>query len=644
MKNRLPTFNKTWALWLIIAALLGGMLLLARSLSGPKELPIPYSIMMAQIQTGSVKGVRIQGSKVYAQDGKGSKNVIFVSDIPASSPLLAEAMKAGVLVQAATDEADSSLSTYLLAFGPPILLIGAWFYFMRRNQGGPAAGKGGMGGISGSRAVMSPKDTSTVRFTDVAGCDEAKEELQEIVDFLRNPAKYEKLGSYIPKGVLLSGPPGTGKTLLAKAIAGEAAVPFLSIAGSDFVEMFVGVGAGRVRSLFEQAKKHAPCIIFIDEIDAVGRHRGSGNGGGNDEREQTLNQLLVEMNGFQPNSGIIVIAATNRPDVLDKALLRPGRFDRQVTVGLPDVRGRTQILNVHMRKVPLSKDVDIETIARGTPGFAGADLQNLVNEAGLAAGRAQKAFVDMSDFEFAKDKVTMGPERKSVRIPEQERVNTAYHEAGHAVIAALLPTADPVHKVSIMPRGRSLGVTLQLPSEDRYSLSRSKILDNLAILFGGRLAEEMFTGDITTGASNDYERATALVRNMVTRWGMSDSFGQMVLGDMSLDPFGDSQQRGGALAEDTLRKADAEIQRILQEQYDRARKIIEANTDKMHAMAAALLKWETIDATQIKAIMAGEEPVPPKDETPVAPVIVDVVPAPVDVAIQPVPVLARLAT
>jgi cell division protease FtsH len=453
----------------------------------------------------------------------------------------------------------------------------------------------------------------------VAGCEEANEEVKELVEFLRDPGKFQKLGGRIPRGVLMVGSPGTGKTLLAKAIAGEAKVPFFSISGSDFVEMFVGVGAARVRDMFEQAKKHSPCIVFIDEIDAVGRQRGAGLGGGNDEREQTLNQLLVEMDGFEGNSGVIVIAATNRPDVLDPALMRPGRFDRQVVVPLPDIRGREQILNVHMRKVPVAPDVRADIIARGTPGFSGADLANLVNEAALFAARGNKRLVDMDDFERAKDKIIMGAERRSMIMPEEERKNTAYHESGHAVIAKSLPKADPVHKVTIIPRGRALGVTMQLPEQDRYSYERDYLLNRIAVLFGGRIAEELFMHQMTTGASDDFRKATDLARRMVTEWGMTDALGPMVYGEDEGEVFlGRSVTTHKSVSESTMQKVDGEIRRIIDQQYALARGLLEANRDKVEVMAKALLEWETIDSDQINDIMAGRPPRPPKP-TPTVP-------------------------
>jgi len=483
-------------------------------------------------------------------------------------------------------------------------------FFMRQMQGG---GKGGAFSFGKSKARMLDESANTITFADVAGCDEAKEEVFELVEFLRDPSKFQKLGGRIPKGVLMVGSPGTGKTLLAKAIAGEAKVPFFSISGSDFVEMFVGVGAARVRDMFEQAKKQAPCIIFIDEIDAVGRQRGAGMGGGNDEREQTLNQLLVEMDGFEGQAGVIVVAATNRPDVLDPALLRPGRFDRQVVVALPDIRGREQILKVHMRKVPIAPDVDPQVLARGTPGFAGADLANLVNEAALFAARGNKRLVDMEDFERAKDKIMMGAERRSVVMPEEERRNTAYHESGHAVVARLLDKTDPVHKVTIIPRGRALGVTMQLPTEDRYSQDRERLLQTITVLFGGRIAEEIFMKQMTTGASNDFARATDLARRMVTQWGMSDTLGPMVYGEEEGEIFlGRQVTTHRNVSESTMQKVDAEIRRIIDQQYSLARRLLEENSDKVEAMTKALLEWETIDADQVNDIMAGRPPRPPK--------------------------------
>jgi len=536
-----------------------------------------------------------------------------------------------VAIEAKPDEEPSVFMNIFVSWFPMILLIAVWIFFMRQMQGG---GKGGAFSFGKSRARMLDDSKERVTFADVAGCDEAKEEVSELVDFLRDPSKFQNLGGRIPRGVLMVGSPGTGKTLLAKAIAGEAKVPFFSISGSDFVEMFVGVGAARVRDMFEQAKKQSPCIVFIDEIDAVGRQRGAGLGGGNDEREQTLNALLVEMDGFEGSSGVIVIAATNRPDVLDPALLRPGRFDRQVVVPLPDIRGREQILMVHMRKVPVAADVKADILARGTPGFSGADIANLVNEAALFAARRNKRFVEMSDFESAKDKIMMGAERKSMIMPEEERRNTAYHEAGHALVARLLPKTDPVHKVTIIPRGRALGLTMQLPTEDRYSMDRDRILSTIAVLFGGRIAEEVFMHQMTTGASNDFERATDMARKMVTQWGMSDALGTMVYAENEGEVFlGRSVTTHKNISEATMQKVDTEIRRIIDQQYGLARKLIEENRDKMEAMTKALLEWETIDAEQIDDIMNGNPPrppkpsasaapqEPPKDKTPSAPIV-----------------------
>jgi cell division protease FtsH len=507
-------------------------------------------------------------------------------------------------------EEQSLLLTIFINWFPLLLLVGVWVFFMRQMQGG-MGGRGAMS-FGKSKARMLSEEQNKITFDDVAGVEEAKEEVGELVEFLRDPSKFQKLGGRIPKGVLMTGSPGTGKTLLAKAIAGEAKVPFFSISGSDFVEMFVGVGASRVRDMFEQAKKHAPCIIFIDEIDAVGRQRGAGLGGGHDEREQTLNQLLVEMDGFEGTEGVIVIAATNRPDVLDPALLRPGRFDRQVYVPLPDIRGREQILKVHMRKVPVSDDVDANIIARGTPGFSGADLANLVNEAALFAARANKRLVDMQDFEKAKDKVIMGAERRSIVMPEKERKNTAYHESGHAVVAKSLPNTDPVHKVTIIPRGRALGVTMQLPTEDRYSHDRESLLSTIAVLMGGRIAEEVFMHQMTTGAANDFERATDLARNMVMRWGMSDVLGTRVYGDNQSEIFlGRDVMTHKNMSNAVAETVDKEIRRIIDEQYAKARAIIEENREKVERMARALLEWETLEADQIEDIMTGKEPRPP---------------------------------
>nr|WP_216862247.1 ATP-dependent zinc metalloprotease FtsH [Polynucleobacter sp. AM-26B4] len=566
---------------------------------------ITYSQFMEDAKNGKVKRVDVQGRNIQVVPMDGQKySVVSPGDIW----MVGDLMKYGVQVTGKADEEQSLLVSALYYLGPTLLIIGFWFLMMRQMQGG---GKGGAFSFGKSKARLIDENTNAVTFADVAGCDEAKEEVFELVDFLKDPTKFQKLGGHIPRGVLLVGPPGTGKTLLAKAIAGEAKVPFFAISGSDFVEMFVGVGAARVRDMFENAKKQAPCIVFIDEIDAVGRHRGAGMGGGNDEREQTLNQMLVEMDGFEPNSGVIVIAATNRSDVLDKALLRPGRFDRQVYVGLPDIRGREQILKVHMRKVPISTDVDAAVLARGTPGFSGADLANLVNESALFAARRNKRTVDMQDFEDAKDKIFMGPERKSAVMREEERRNTAYHESGHAVVAKVLPKADPVHKVSIMPRGWALGVTWQLPEHDRVNMYKDKMLEEISILFGGRLAEEIFLNSSSTGASNDFERATKMARDMVTRYGMSEVLGTMVYVDPDQQSmFGPVSSK--SVSEATQQKVDVEIRAILDKQYAVAKKILEDNRDKVEVMVKALLEWETIDADQVNDIMAGKDPRPPK--------------------------------
>ena len=518
--------------------------------------------------------------------------------------------KAGVQVYGQPDEEQSFLASIFISWFPMLILIGVWIFFMRQMQGG---GKGGAFSFGKSKARMLDSSNNNVTFADVAGCDEAKEEVTEIVDYLKDPSRYQRLGGRIPRGVLLVGSPGTGKTLLAKAIAGEAKVPFFTISGSDFVEMFVGVGAARVRDMFENAKKNSPCIIFIDEIDAVGRQRGAGLGGGKDDREQTLNQMLVEMDGFDTNSSVIVIAATNRPDVLDPALLRPGRFDRQVVVPLPDIRGREQILKVHMRKIPVGADVDESVLARGTPGFSGADLANLVNEAALFAARRNGLVVAMEDFERAKDKIMMGAERKAMVMSEDEKRNTAYHESGHALVARLMPKSDPVHKVTIIPRGRALGLTMQLPAEDHYSYDKQYLLSRIAILFGGRIAEEVFMHQMTTGASNDFERATQMARDMVVRYGMSDVMGPMVYGENENEVFlGRSVTQSKHISESTMEKVDAEVRRIIDEQYAIARKLIESHQEEMHKMAHALLEWETIDAEQIDDIMNGKDPRPPK--------------------------------
>jgi cell division protease FtsH len=607
--------NNQWiskvAVWLVIALVLFTVF---KQFDKPRASEqVTYTQFMDDAKQGRIKRVEVQGRtlKVTPNDGQP-----FTISSPGDLWMVGDLMKFGVQVSGKPDEEPSLLQTLLLSWGPMLLLIGVWIYFMRQMQGG---GKGGAFSFGKSKARMLDEANNSTTFADVAGCDEAKEEVKELVDFLKDPQKFQKLGGRIPRGVLLVGPPGTGKTLLAKAIAGEAKVPFFSISGSDFVEMFVGVGAARVRDMFEQAKKSAPCIIFVDEIDAVGRHRGAGLGGGNDEREQTLNQMLVEMDGFETNLGVIVMAATNRPDILDPALLRPGRFDRQVYVTLPDIRGREQILNVHMRKVPVGGDVKADIIARGTPGFSGADLANLVNEAALFAARRNARVVEMIDFERAKDKIIMGTERKSMVMDEEERKNTAYHEAGHALIGRLLPKLDPVHKVTIIPRGGALGVTVSLPEKDRYGYDKIYMLNRISMLFGGRIAEEVFMNQMTTGASSDFERATQIARDMVTRYGMSDSLGPMVYAENEGEVFlGRSVTKTTNVSEDTMRKVDSEVRRIIDEQYSIARKLIEENTDKMHAMAKALLEWETIDADQVEDIMNDKPPRPPKDWTPSA--------------------------
>jgi cell division protease FtsH len=573
---------------------------------------VPYSEFMDQARQGRVDSASIEG-RTIKWVGTDKKNNLTYS--PGDLWMVGDLIKDGVKVQAKPEEEQSFLAQVFISWFPMLLLIGVWIFFMRQMQGG---GRGGAFSFGKSKARMLDEANNTVTFADVAGCDEAKEEVAELVEFLRDPSKFQKLGGRIPRGVLMVGNPGTGKTLLAKAIAGEAKVPFFSISGSDFVEMFVGVGAARVRDMFEQAKKNAPCIVFIDEIDAVGRQRGAGLGGGNDEREQTLNQLLVEMDGFEGNSGVIVIAATNRPDVLDPALMRPGRFDRQVVVPLPDIRGREQILLVHMRKVPLAADVKAEIIARGTPGFSGADLANLVNEAALFAARTSKRLVDMEDFELAKDKIMMGAARKSMVMSEDEKRNTAYHESGHTVVAKLLPKSDPVHKVTIIPRGRALGVTMQLPEQDRYSYDRDYLLQRIAVLFGGRIAEEIFMHQMTTGATNDFERATGMARDMVTRYGMSDTLGPMVYAENEGEVFlGRSIATQKNVSEATMQKVDLEIRRIIDEQYALARKLIEDNRDKVEMMAKTLLEWETLESDQVEDIMQGRPPRPPKPATPV---------------------------
>lgn len=588
-----------------------------------------YSEFIQQVNDNKVESVTVEGLNVIGKrkDGSSFKTVRPMIE---DRGLMGDLLKADVKVIGKQPEQQSIWTQLLVACFPILIIIAVFMFFMRQMQGG-AGGKGGPMSFGRSKARMLSPDQVKTTFADVAGCDEAKEEVSEMVEFLRDPGKFQRLGGRIPRGALMVGPPGTGKTLLAKAIAGEAKVPFFTISGSDFVEMFVGVGASRVRDMFEQAKKHAPCIIFIDEIDAVGRHRGSGMGGGNDEREQTLNQLLVEMDGFQMNDGIIVIAATNRPDVLDKALLRPGRFDRQVVVGLPDIRGREQILKVHMRKTPIEQDVKPSILARGTPGFSGADLANLVNEAALFAARSNKRTIGMKDFELAKDKILMGSERKSMVMPESERRNTAYHESGHTIVGRLVPEHDPVYKVSIIPRGRALGVTMYLPEEDTYSHSKRSLESMLSSLFGGRIAEELTLGfdGVTTGASNDIMKATQIARNMVTKWGLSEKMGPLMYGEEEQEVFsGYRDSATNAMSAETAKAVDEEVRKIIDFCYDRAKQILTDNRDKLDAMAEALLKYETLDSDQINDIMEGREVRPPKDwdaddHTPSAPTSVD---------------------
>jgi len=611
----LSDYFKNAVLWLII---LGVLILIFSNVSDRnKPAAMKYSDFVAAVNAGQIKQVTIDGLNISGEKTNGSSFETVRPQVE-DTELLPSLNKQNVVVEGTAPQRQGILMQLLIASFPVLLIILLFMFFMR-NMGGGAGGKNGPMSFGKSKAKMLSEDQIKVTFSDVAGCDEAKQEVVEIVDFLKDPAKFKRLGATIPRGVLMVGPPGTGKTLLAKAIAGEAKVPFFSISGSDFVEMFVGVGASRVRDMFEQAKRHAPCIIFIDEIDAVGRHRGSGTGGGHDEREQTLNQMLVEMDGFEGNEGVIVIAATNRVDVLDKALLRPGRFDRQVMVGLPDIRGREQILNVHLKKLPSVTGVDVKILARGTPGFSGAQLANLVNEAALFAARRNKNTVDMHDFEDAKDKIYMGPERKSMVIREEERRATAYHEAGHAIVAEILPGTDPVHKVTIMPRGWALGVTWQLPEQDQTSHYKDKMLNELSILFGGRIAEEIFINRMSTGASNDFERATKMARAMVTKYGMSDALGVMVYEDENQSGFcGNVGSR--TISEATQQKVDEEVRRILDEQYTVARNILENNKDIAHAMVKALMDWETIDRDQIRDIMEGREPQPPKVYIPENPV------------------------
>ncbi|MCO2759322.1 ATP-dependent zinc metalloprotease FtsH [Pseudomonas aeruginosa] len=604
---------KNLILWLIIAAVLVTVMNNFSSPSEPQTLN--YSDFIQQVKDGKVERVTVDG---YVITGKRSDGDTFKTIRPAiqGNGLIGDLVNNNVVVEGKQPEQQSIWTQLLVASFPILVIIAVFMFFMRQMQGG-GGGRGGPMSFGKSKARLLSEDQVKTTFADVAGCDEAKEEVSELVEFLRDPGKFQRLGGRIPRGVLMVGPPGTGKTLLAKAIAGEAKVPFFTISGSDFVEMFVGVGASRVRDMFDQAKKHAPCIIFIDEIDAVGRHRGAGLGGGHDEREQTLNQLLVEMDGFEMNDGIIVIAATNRPDVLDPALLRPGRFDRQVVVGLPDIRGREQILKVHMRKVPLGDHVDPAVIARGTPGFSGADLANLVNEASLFAARSNKRIVDMREFELAKDKIMMGAERKTMVMSEKEKRNTAYHEAGHAIVGRLVPEHDPVYKVSIIPRGRALGVTMFLPEEDRYSLSKRALESQICSLFGGRIAEEMTLGfeGVTTGASNDIMRATQLARNMVTKWGLSEKLGPLMYaeeeGEVFLGRSAGSQHAN--VSGETAKMIDQEVRRIIDDCYGTAKRLLDENRDKLEMMADALMKYETIDSDQIDDIMAGRVPREPRD-------------------------------
>jgi len=600
-------------LWLAIAAVLLSVFN-NFSTQGQKE-QLGYSAFIQEVQNNRLSKVVVDGLTISAErtDGSSFETIRPMVEDP---KLMDDLLAHNVVVEGKQPEQQSVWTQLLVASFPILLILAVFMFFMRQMQGG-GGGRGGPMSFGKSKAKLLGEDQITTTFADVAGVDEAKEDVQELVEFLRDPSRFQKLGGRIPRGVLMVGQPGTGKTLLAKAIAGEAKVPFFSISGSDFVEMFVGVGASRVRDMFDQAKKQSPCIIFIDEIDAVGRHRGAGLGGGHDEREQTLNQLLVEMDGFGGNDGVIVIAATNRPDVLDPALLRPGRFDRQVTVGLPDIRGREQILKVHMRKVPLAENVEASKIARGTPGFSGADLANLVNEAALFAARAGVRSVGMQQFELAKDKIMMGAERRSMVMSEKEKLNTAYHEAGHAIVGRLMPEHDPVYKVSIIPRGRALGVTMFLPEEDRYSHTRRHIVSQITSLFGGRVAEEMTLGKegITTGASNDIQRATEIARNMVTKWGLSDAMGPLMYDEGGEEVFlgRSAAQPSKAMSDETALAIDKEVRSIIDECYEKARNLLEEHRSKMDMMAEALMQYETIDAEQIDAIMEGRKPNPPSD-------------------------------
>jgi len=602
----LSDMAKNLILWLVIAVVLMSVFQSFTPGTG-NELQVDYTRFVQDVRQGQVRDATVDRNGVIKGVKRSGEE--FVSVIPGGydKDLINDLVKQGVRASGEFPEEPSILTSIFISWFPMLLLIGVWIFFMRQMQGG--GGKGAMS-FGKSKARLLSEDQIKTTFADVAGCDEAKEEVAELVDYLKDPSRFQKLGGRIPSGVLMVGQPGTGKTLLAKAIAGEAKVPFFSISGSDFVEMFVGVGASRVRDMFEQAKKSAPCIIFIDEIDAVGRQRGAGMGGGHDEREQTLNQMLVEMDGFEGNEGVIVIAATNRPDVLDPALLRPGRFDRQVTVGLPDIRGREQILKVHMRKVPLGDDVKAEVIARGTPGFSGADLANLVNEAALFAARGARRLVSMEEFEQAKDKILMGTERRSMVMSEEEKAMTAYHEAGHAIVGRLVPEHDPVYKVSIIPRGRALGVTMYLPEKDRFSHSKQHLESNISSLYGGRIAEEIIYGadKVSTGASNDIERATQLARKMVTQWGLSEKMGPMLFAEEEGEVFlGRTSSKSLNMSDDTARAIDAEIKEFVNRNYDRAEQILKDNMDILHAMKDALMKYETIDANQIDDLMERRE-------------------------------------
>jgi cell division protease FtsH len=602
--------TKNLLLWLTIGLVL--VIVFDKFEDGQKQSSVvEFSQLMKDIDRGSVREIKVTGLSIKAVLSSGDK---VTSEIPygAQEKLAEKALEKGIAYTGEEPEGDSWLGNLMLSLLPMLLLIGVWIYFMRQMQGG---GKGGAMSFGKSKAKLLSEDQIKTTFADVAGCEEAKEEVAELVEFLKDPGKFQKLGAKIPRGVLMVGPPGTGKTLLAKAISGESKVPFFTISGSDFVEMFVGVGASRVRDMFVEAKKQAPCIIFIDEIDAVGRHRGAGLGGGHDEREQTLNQLLVEMDGFDGGEGVIVIAATNRPDVLDPALLRPGRFDRQVTVGLPDIKGREQIVKVHMRKVPLGDDANANAIARGTPGFSGADLANLVNEAALFAAKAGRRTVTQEYFEKAKDKILMGTERRSMVMDEEEKLNTAWHEAGHAIVGMLVPSHDPVYKVSIIPRGRALGVTMYLPEKDRFSHSKEYLESNLSSLYGGRIAEEMLNGPdkVTTGASNDIQRATSIARNMVTQWGFSEKLGPLTYAEDEGEVFlGRSVTQTKHVSDDTAKIIDQEIKDVIAKNYQRAERLLKENEGKLKLMAEALMKYETIDANQIDDIMNDKPPREPE--------------------------------